>query len=68
MLYAEEFWRCWRAHSTTSRLPRPTVPATETLRIQAEGGPVEPGQGRTTALRFLAAARSGAGCALPRAG
>jgi hypothetical protein len=42
--YAEEFWRCWRAHPTTSALPRPAVPATETLRIAPEGGAAEPGQ------------------------
>jgi hypothetical protein len=31
--YAEEFWRCWRAHPTTGPLPRPEVPPTTTLRI-----------------------------------
>jgi hypothetical protein len=42
--YAEEFWRCWRAHPTTRPLPRPVVPATDTLRMPAEGGPAKPGQ------------------------
>jgi hypothetical protein len=31
--YAEEFWRCWRAHPTTDPLPRAEVPPTTTLRI-----------------------------------
>ena len=42
--YAEEFWRCWRAHPTTRPMPRPALPATEALRIPAEGDPAEPGQ------------------------
>jgi hypothetical protein len=39
--YAEEFWRCWRAHPTTEPLPRPEIPPTTTLRIapDGEGGP-----------------------------
>jgi hypothetical protein len=41
--YAEEFWRCWRAHPTTRPRPRPVLPATETLRIPAEGRPAGPG-------------------------
>jgi hypothetical protein len=36
--YAEEFWRCWRAHPTARPLPRPAVPATQTLRIPAGRG------------------------------
>lgn len=31
--YAEELWRCWRAKRTIGPLPRPAVPATETLRV-----------------------------------
>lgn len=46
--YAEEFWRCWRAHPTTSPLSRPAAPATETLRIPAKGAPAKQGQGETS--------------------
>lgn len=35
--YAEELWRCWRTHSTMAALPAPELPATETLRIAADG-------------------------------
>jgi hypothetical protein len=30
--YAEELWRCWRAHPTAKPLGKPAVPATEALR------------------------------------
>lgn len=35
--YAEELWRCWRTSPTARPLPRPDVPATETLRILPDG-------------------------------
>lgn len=35
--YAEELWRCWRAHPTAGPMPAPPVPATETLRIAPDG-------------------------------
>lgn len=35
--YAEELWRCWRTHPTMAPLPAPELPATETLRIAADG-------------------------------
>jgi hypothetical protein len=37
--YAEELWRCWRAKPTIRPLPRPDVPATETLRAPPGSGP-----------------------------
>jgi hypothetical protein len=43
--YAEEFWRCWRAHPTTRPMPQASFPAMETLRIAPEGGPVNEDQG-----------------------
>jgi len=41
--YAEELWRCWRTNPTLKPLPEPAVPATQTLRIPAEGGS-QPGE------------------------
>jgi hypothetical protein len=40
--YAEEFWRCWRAHPTAGPLPRPDLPPTTTLRITPDGTPATP--------------------------
>ncbi len=42
--YAEELWRCWRAHPPASPMPKPAIPATGTLQISPEGGAVRPAQ------------------------